>query len=44
MMEGFVDALNQAERELREQGIDQVEQISKQIMEKGGIKVEKNGI
>ena len=38
MVNGFVDAINQAKEELKGQGFDQVEQICEMIMEKGGIK------
>ena len=37
---GFVNAINQAKEELKSQGFDQVEQICKMIMEKGGIRKE----
>ena len=40
MVNGFVDAMNQAKEELRVQGFEQVEQICEMIMEKGGIKKE----
>lgn len=42
MVNGFIDALKAAKEELRVQGIDQVEQISEKILEKGGIKKEIN--
>lgn len=38
MVNGFVNAINQAKEELKSQGFDQVEQICDRIMEKGGIK------
>jgi len=37
MVNGFVDAINQAKEELKSQGFDQVEQICTMILEKGGI-------
>ena len=37
MVKGFTNAINQAKKELQEQGFDQVEQICEMIMEKGGI-------
>lgn len=37
MVNGFVNAINQAKRELKDQGFDQVEEIYEMIMEKGGI-------
>jgi len=37
MVNGFVDAMNQAKEELKSQGFDQVEQICEMIMKKGGI-------
>ena len=37
MVNGFVDALSLAKEELKNQGFDQVEQISEMILEKGGI-------
>lgn len=40
MVNGFVDAINQAKEELKVQGFEQVEQIYEMIMEKGGIKKE----
>lgn len=40
MVKGFADAMTQAKEELKAQGFDQVEQISKRIMEKGGIRKE----
>ena len=38
MVNGFVDAINLAKDELKKQGFNQVEEISKMIMAKGGIK------
>lgn len=38
MVNGFVNAINQAKEELKSQGFDQMEQICDRIMEKGGIK------
>lgn len=40
MVNGFADAINSAKEELKSQGFDQVEEICKMIMEKGGIKKE----
>ena len=40
MVNGFVDAINQAKEELKGEGFDQVEQICEVIMEKGGIRKE----
>lgn len=40
MVCGFSDAMNQAKAELKQQGFEQVEQISEQIMKKGGIRKE----
>lgn len=40
MVSGFSDAMNQAKAELKQQGFEQVEQISEQIMKKGGIRKE----
>lgn len=40
MVTGFLDAMNQAKAELKQQGFEQVEQISEQIMKKGGIRKE----
>ena len=40
MVSGFSDAMNQAKAELKQQGFGQVEQISEQIMKKGGIRKE----
>lgn len=37
MVSGFSDAINQAKAELKQQGFEQVDQISEQIMKKGGI-------
>lgn len=37
MVKGFGDAINQAKEELKNQGFEQVEQISEMIMKKGGI-------
>lgn len=42
MVNGFTDALKQANLELSKQGIKQTEQINEQIMKKGGIKKELN--
>lgn len=38
MINRFTNALNQAKQELDKYGINQIEQIGAQIMEKGGIK------
>lgn len=38
MVRKFSDAMNQAKAELKQQGFEQVEQISEQIMKKGGIR------
>ena len=38
MINGFMNALNQAKQELDQYGIKQIDQIGAQIMEKGGIK------
>lgn len=40
MVNGFSDAMNRAKAELKQQGFEQVEQIYKQIMKKGGIRTE----
>lgn len=40
MVNGFVDAINQAKEQLKKQGFDQVEQICDMIMKKGGIRKE----
>ena len=40
MVSGFSDAMNQAKAELKQQGFEQVEQISEWIMKKGGIRKE----
>ena len=40
MVNGFIDALEQAKRELEIRGIHQTDQMDDQIMEKGGIKKE----
>ena len=40
MVCGFSDAMNQAKAELKQQGFEQVEQISEWIMKKGGIRKE----
>ena len=40
MVKGFVEAINQAKEELKEQGFNQVESIYEMIMKKGGIKKE----
>ena len=38
MVRKFSDAMNQAKAEFKQQGFEQVEQISEQIMKKGGIR------
>lgn len=40
MVNGFAESIEQTKEELKAQGFDQVEQISKHIMEKGGIRKE----
>ena len=40
MVSGFSDAMNQAKTELKQQGVEQIDQISENIMKKGGIRKE----
>lgn len=42
MVNGFVDAINRAKEELKDQGFDQVGPIGEIMIEKGGIKREIN--